>query len=77
MFFMHSHQDIEKNRQFYKTIYDSHHPLIQLERLIDWQWITQKAISYYAPTITGRPSLLNQNHCDSKVRRIPFCPFYM
>ena len=46
MFFMHSRQDIEKNRQFYRFMYDPHHQLIQLDQLIDWQWICQKVLSY-------------------------------
>ncbi|WP_107840352.1 transposase [Metasolibacillus meyeri] len=57
MFFMHSRQDIEKNRQFYQAMYDPNHPLIQLDKLIDWQWIYQKILPYYSPTKTGRPTV--------------------
>lgn len=57
MFFMHARQDIEKNRQFYKCMFDPNHQLIQLDKLIDWQWIAQKILTYYSPTRTGRPTV--------------------
>ena len=46
MFFTHSRQDIEKNRQFYKSMYDSEHQLIQLDQLIKWN---EKEIRYSHP----------------------------
>ncbi|MEK4425252.1 transposase [Solibacillus sp. FSL K6-1523] len=57
MFFMHSRQEIEKNRQFYICMFDSSHQLIQLDKLIDWQWICQKLLPYYSSTRTGRPTV--------------------
>ncbi|MGN7477286.1 hypothetical protein ACTHOQ_05480 [Solibacillus silvestris] len=57
MFFMHSRQETGKNHQFYRFMYESGHPLIQLDKLIDWQWIYQKLLPYYSPTKTGRPTV--------------------
>ena len=56
MFYTHTRQDIEKNREMYRTMLDASHPLIELDKLIDWQGILKMVVPYYSKTPTGRPT---------------------
>ncbi len=55
MFFTHSAQAIEQNRQFYTNMYDPDHPLVLFDTVIDWSAILQTVLPYYSMSPTGRP----------------------
>lgn len=57
MFFSHSKQVIEKNRQYYLSMIDEDHLLIQLDRLMDWDFIKKEVMQYYSLTPIGRPTV--------------------
>lgn len=57
MFFTHSAQAIEQNRQFYTNMYDPDHPLVLFDTVIDWSAILQTVLPYYSMSPTGRPTV--------------------
>ncbi|MBM7650567.1 transposase [Bacillus ectoiniformans] len=55
MYAYYSRKEIEENRKTYGQMYDPSHHLVQIDALMDWDFVSRKLSTYY-PSEIGRPS---------------------